>query len=213
MGFENGKLVRVVLRASVADDLQVNVLHYDLQDDIGEPGNDPQALADRFRDDVVPSFKTLFNSAWTIQPVVVEEEKDPQNPLAPRTGWVSGTAGPGTKVESGEQLPRACCQVASLQTGLLGRRFRGRTFVGGSWDESEQSGGVWTAGGKALGQAFMDAIPHQPDIQTGPSTSTANWCVYSRTQRGANLDPYAAHISSVVLRDGVFWLRSRQNSF
>lgn len=213
MGFENGKLVRVVLRATVADDQMVTTLHYDLDDNNDLQPNDPQSLADTFRDDVVPTFKALFNSAWSIQPVIVQEEFDPLNPTRPRSGWVSGAAVAGTRVDAAEQLPRAACQVTSLLTGLIGRRFRGRIFVPGSYYEDDQAGGVFNAALLTKVAAFTNSIPRQPDIAGPGSDSVANWCVYSRTQRAANLDPYAAHVATTVARAGVYWLRSRQNSF
>jgi hypothetical protein len=210
MGFENGKLVRVILRAATSTDQQVNTLHYDLQDDFSQPANDPQTLADTFRDDVIPHFITQYSSAWTIQPVEVIEEKDPQNPDAARSSWTSGSETPGTRSESTDLLPRACCTVVKISTDKIGRRFAGRMFVGGSNAEVEQDAGVWSTAQITLVNSLMSAIPLQPDIQDGESTSTANWCVYSRAQRAADFDPYAEHVTGYTIRSLVHWLRSRQ---
>lgn len=98
MGFENGKLLRVVVRATNGSRQEVNTFHYDLQDDVSQPANDPQQLADDFRDDVIPAFQPFYSSAWEFDPVYVVEEKDPQNPLAPRSSWNSGSSVPGTGV-------------------------------------------------------------------------------------------------------------------
>lgn len=212
MGFDNGKLVRVVLHAQVAALEWTTVLHYDLVDSPAG-ANDPQSLADAFRDDVIPTYKALFTPTITINPVLVEQEKDPQNPTSPRSSWTSGTDVVGTKTESTDELPLATTFLASLRTDTVGRRARGRIFIPGVWLEGEQSGGVWGSNAHTLAAAFTDSIPRQPDISPPLSDSTANWCVYSRTQRGADLDPYAPHITSVLLRNGVYWLRSRQNSF
>jgi hypothetical protein len=210
MGFENGKLVRVILRAATSSDQQVNTFHYDLQDAPAQPANDPQSLADTFRDDVLPHFVAQYSSAWLIQPVEVIQELDPQNPLAPRSSWTSGTETAGTRAESTDLLPRPCCTVVKLNTAKIGRRFAGRTFVGGSNAEVEQAAGVWTTAQITLVNTLMSAIPLQPDIAELGSDSTANWCVYSRTQRAADLDPYAEHITSYTIRTLVHWLRSRQ---
>jgi hypothetical protein len=212
VGFENGHLLRVVLQAQVGADSQVMVLHYDLQNATAGNDNDPQQLADDFRDDVVPAFAALYNSAWTIPPVLIEDEKDPLNPTDPRSSWSSGTTGAGTKTGTAtEQLPRACCAVATLKTDNIGRRHTGRIFLGGTTLEGDQNAGNWTGSGiVSLWDALLAAIPREPDIAAGVSDATAKWCVYSRTQRAANLDPYASAINAVVRRGPVHWLRSRE---
>jgi hypothetical protein len=214
MGFQNGKLVRVACEAlSGSGTAQVNVFHYDLIDDpvITGQENDPQLLADFFRDNVMTHVAALFDSGWTIQPVVVSEEKDPQNPNQARSQWTSGNALPGTRVVSGEALPWGVCGVAKWPTDHIGRRYTGRTFLGGALTESDQAGGVWTAGILGLWNAYLNAVPFQPDIQSGISEATANLCVYSRTARTLQVDPYAAHCKPHILRSKVYWLRSRES--
>jgi len=214
MGFENGKLVRVVLRAveNSTGDQQVNTFHYDLEDSLvpGNAPNDPQSLADFYRDNVVASFRAMYTSAWTIQPALVAQEIDPQNPLAPRSEWVSGAAAAGTKAAPTDLLPKASCGVCALTTNHIGKRYRGRIFLGGSIGEIDQSAGVWQSGITTLWGTFVAAIPRQPDIATGTSLSVANWVVYSRTQRTADLDPYASPIVSTSIRTKFRWLRSRE---
>lgn len=214
MGFENGKLVRVVMRAveNGTGDQQVNTFHYDLVDSAipGEPANEPQSLADYFRDNVVSVFKAFYISSWTIQPVVVAQELDPQNPTAARSEWVSGTAGAGTRSAQTDYLPKAACGVVSLTTAHIGKRYRGRCFLGGSTSEADQSNGVWQSGISTLWNAYIAAIPRAPDIATGVSTSTADWGVYSRTNRAADIDPYISKIVSTTLRTQFRWLRSRE---
>jgi len=214
VGFENGKLVRVVVRAvlNATGDQQVNTFHYDLVDSAipGEPANDPQALADFYRDNVLPTFKPMYTSSWTIQPVLVAQELDPQNPTAARSEWTSGSAAAGTKAAPTDLLPQACCAVAAITTNHIGRRYRGRTFLGGSIGEIDQSAGVWQSGATTLWNTYLASIPKQPDIATGASTSVANWGIYSRTQRAADLDPYISPVVSFSVRTKVRWLRSRE---
>ena len=213
MGFENGKLVRVVVSASFGGgpDKHVNVFHYDLVDSAipGNNANDPQQLADDFRDDVVPLVQLLFDSGWTIFPIVVQEELDPQDPLAARSEWVSGSAVAGTRTGVGDILPTGCCPVATLQTAHFGRRFRGRTFLLGPIAEGDQNAGTIGSSQLVKWQDYLDAIPRQPDLASGVSASTANWCVYSRTQRAQMKDPYANAITSAILHNSVHFLRSR----
>jgi hypothetical protein len=214
VGFENGKLVRVVMRAveNSTGDSQVNTLHYDLVDSAipGEPPNDPQSLADVFRDVVVPTFRAMYTASWTIQPVLVAQELDPQNPLAARSEWLSGAPLAGLRGAPTDLLPKASCAVAALTTTHIGKRYRGRMFLGGSMGEIDQSAGVWQASFIAIWNAYLAAIPRQPDIATGASLSVANWGVYSRTNRAADVDPYISPIASVALRTKFRWLRSRE---
>jgi hypothetical protein len=214
MGFENGKLVRVVVRAveNATGDQQVNTFHYDLEDSAvpGNAANDPQALADFFRDNVIAPFRAFYISSWSIQPVIVAQEKDPQNPNAARSEWVSGSVLAGTRAAQTDYLPKASTAVASLSTNHIGKRYRGRTFLGGSVSEADQSAGVWQSGITTLWTAYLNAIPKQPDIASGASASVANWVVYSRTNRAADIDPYASPVVSFTLRTQFRWLRSRE---
>src|SRR3954463_3246244 len=161
MGFENGKLVRVVVRAveNATGDQQVNTFHYDLEDSAvpGNAANDPQSLADFFRDNVIAPFRAFYIAGWTIQPVIVAQEKDPQNPNAARSEWVSGSALAGTRAAQTDYLPKASTAVASLSTNHIGKRYRGRTFLGGSVSEADQSAGVWQSGITTLWTAYLNA--------------------------------------------------------
>jgi hypothetical protein len=214
VGFENGKLVKVILRATRGADQQVNTFHYDLiggWDPLLSNGNNPQALADTFRDDVRPGWAAWYGSDWSIQPVQVVDEIDPQNPGDPRSSWTSGSAIAGTSSGSGDQLPPNLAIVVKLTTALIGRRHTGRTWISGSRQESEQSYGQWVSGIVAGAETFMGTIPMEPDIQegTGIGDDSAHWCVYSRTARAADQDPYASAVTGFAVRDLVHTLRSR----
>jgi hypothetical protein len=209
MGFVNGRLVRVVMKATKGLDTQVNVLHYDVQNTLGD--SSMQTLADFFRDNVLTPFRVLYDNTWTIQPVVVEDEIDPLNPTAPRSAWTSGAAAVGSSVAAGDLLPRACCVVVTLRSDHIGRRFTGRMFVSGITNEAKQNAGVWDPSWLGLVNAYVAAIPRNPDVFQAPANDgNCYWSVFSRTQRAANLNPYAAAITSTQTRDRVHWLRSRQ---
>lgn len=210
MGFENGHLLRVVLAADGPGGRNVvNVLHYDLEDAAIADTNDPQSLADAFRDDVIGPYAALFSSAWSVLPVVVEDEKDPLHPTAARAAWTSGTVVVGTRSIGSDELPPGLCGINKWLTEHIGRRFRGRMFMPGSIAENDQNAGV--VGSSILGpwETLITAIPKQPDIAGPASQSTAKLCVYSRTQRAANLDPYASAVTGHVLRNKLHYLRSR----
>jgi len=211
MSFDNGKVVRVVLEAMGGPLDHVNVLHYDLNDgSIPGESNNPQDLADRFRDNVIPAYGALFGAGYTIQPVLVQEEKDPLDPNAPRSEWTSGVAHPGTRTPTTDELPPACCVVVKLVSDSIGRRYTGRMFISGESHEGDQASGQWTQAWINSIAAFVNTIPHQPDIAGGAGTASAHWSVYSRTNRAQSQPHYMAHIQTYIIRTGVHWLRSRQ---
>lgn len=211
MGFQSGHLARVVLRATNGGNQIVNTLHYDLAGKGLSPGPGLQALANRFRDDVMTPWKACITPDWTIQPVEVIDEKDPLNPLDVRDQAVAGTAGPGTRLAppSSEVIPIQLCAMATVHTAHIGRSFRGRIFLPPLWSDAQIDAGV--VAGAQLGNynAFIAAIPIAPDLSTWTDT-TANLCVYSRTRRAANAGSYAEHATSITLDTTVRWLRSRK---
>jgi len=212
MSFTTGRQVRVVqhVQSAGGDDNQINVFNYDLNDT--EPGNpnSPQSLADFFRDNVTDKVRAFYSSAWNLLPWQVIEAKDPLNPNKPRSEWISGTPTAGTRVLAGEVLPRACCGVATLHTDRVGRRATGRLFLGGTLGEADQNNGQWLTSIITLWQAWLDSIPHQPDVSPPASTSHANWVVYSRTNRAEDESEYNSHVLTPVLHSKVHWLRSRE---
>jgi len=218
MGFENGRVLRVNLRATRSPSMeQVNTFHYDIHDSDLTLKCDPQKLADAFRDDVRPAFAALYSAAWQIEPVVIVEERDPQDPNAPRSEWVSGSAGVGGRALATESLPHAMCGVATLKTQHIGRRFTGRLFLGGELVEGDQSTGQWLPAITGLWTTYLNAVPKSPDITDAVEVDRCLWSVYSRTQRTpdaahpAGEDPYLSKIVSMPIRPNVHWLRSRDD--
>lgn len=211
MGFENGRVVAVVLTAlkTGTQNTQVTRFVYDLDDSLIDIDNDPQLLADAFSTSVMGPYKALFSNAWGCGSPVVEEVIDPLNKERPRASWLGTGGGVGTLVTATDLLPQAVCGLAALKTGFRGRRFNGRIFIPGVYSEGDQAAGVFGGGTVARMQAFLDAIPRTPDITSGPSAATAKWSVFSRTQRGSNLDPYLMPVSQAIATARVRWLRSR----
>jgi hypothetical protein len=202
--FDDGQLVRAVFEAQhkASLTLNVNVLHYFAASNLA----DPQVLADALADDPLTDFKALYSNEWTVSAIEVVDEKDPLNPTHPLTGVTSGTTGDGTRSRSGDKAPRPECAVVTVSTGLHGRRFRGRLFLGGDIRQADDADGVWLSGQKAVWQTFIDAIP----LTVEAGADDWHWIVYSRTERAANLPNYATPVTGTLLRDQVHWLRSRE---
>lgn len=211
VSFETGKTLRVVLRATNADLEQVNVLHYDLNDSNDLQDQDPQALADFFRDNVVQHIQPLLAASWSIQPVLVQQELDPQNPFDPRQEWTSGGVLGGTKAAVGDYLPPGVAVLYRLQSDHIGRRYNGRLWAIGTESEGDQADGIWSSSYLDGVNFYVNAIPKQPDIGPPGSLNKCNWSVYSRTNRAANVPTYLAHVQAAIVRTKVHYLRSRSN--
>jgi len=211
MGFENGDVFEVrVMTQDTAGHTMVNALHYDAIDAITGETNSGQALADFFRDHVTSHLTIFLNANWSVMPYVVTQVLDPQDKLAARTQWVSGVATPGVRGSASDPLPLQNCSFATLRTGHIGKRFRGRCFLPWPLLESDQQGGIIEADHKTAAQAYMDAIPRQPDVSGPLSPATCTWSVYSRTQRAQNRNPYLSAVTSAAMQNEVHVLRSRQ---
>lgn len=211
MGFENGHIARVVLRAELGSNSIVSVLHYDLEANLVEALPSLQALANRIRDAVIPAWRACIIPDWLVQPVEVIDERDPLHPDANRTSVTAGTPQAGTRLAppAGEVVPIQMCGMATLRTGRIGRSFRGRMFLPPVWSDNSIDGGVLAGAQFVNYQGLVASIPLQPDLVTGAGAGTANLCVYSRTRRALNHDPYAQHVTAITLDNTVRWLRSR----
>jgi hypothetical protein len=158
---------------------------------------------------VLPKLRNIMSDGFVVQPVVVADEVDPLNPTKPREEWQSGTAANGDRVVTGESLPKFCTTYVRLNSAFVGRRYNGRLFPPADLFEGDNFNGGLDAGIKAGIQAYLDAIPRQPDIASGTSNAQANWCIFSRTARLQQSGPYLAHVTDVTLSSVLHSMRSR----
>lgn len=215
MGFVDGHLARAVFRMHSGSHEVVNVIHYDMHDTAipGSAHTSLQSLADALRDACTLPYRSLFPSNWTMDPIVVQDEIDPQHPGSARSGATSGGGAAGLMdvPTSGNQLPLELCAVATIHTAHIGRRYRGRMFLPPLFTEDAITSGLLDNSKKLSYQNFLDSIPKQPDVVSGvdPIDTVTNWSVYSRTNRQQGLDPYASPVTSYEVRTSVRFLRSR----
>jgi hypothetical protein len=104
-------------------------------------------------------------------------------------------------------------RIYKLNTGKVGRSFRGRMFVSGTMFESDSAANDWLAPAASnfayLADQYVNAIPIEPDLVVGASTAQVQWVVYSPTRRGRGLDDYANKVTEKIPRSLVHSLRSR----
>lgn len=90
---------------------------------------------------------------------------------------------------AGDALPPQAAAVITWTTGLVGRRFRGRTFM---WPagEGSQAGGVYTEAYLALMDAFADEA-----LLIGSGILTATYQLVVHSVAGGTNTPVTGHIS------------------
>jgi len=193
----------------------------------GDPTpTDGQVLADYFKD----AFRAMQNAgityfSWTLQQL----RGGTVTPVASecrRTGGILYQGVPGGTLVgaiSGDPLPPQNAFVSTLNTGLAGKRRRGRMYLaglteteqsGGSWITSKvtQMAGVWTTVLNAYGSAGTE-----PNWRLGVwSERTATGCVPAETRphhptniEAPNLAAAFAAVTSVQVKSVVYSQRRR----
>lgn len=112
---------------------------------------------------------------------------------------------------AGEGLPHQCAMVATLRTGFVGRRKRGRLYLAG-FGEAKQANGGWDAAMVAAIQTYFDDLV--AGVGLGGSSTDYQWGVWSRVNGGEDPGPYNlaagwTPVSSVVVRNTVYSQRRR----
>lgn len=200
----------------------VNTLHVATSTDvptwIGGSAPDPEALATELNTRYTTKFRAMLTNSATLHDLTVQDELDPLNPSEAREGFVKSIELAGTRVESNRDQPNMLCAVATLQTGKIGRSFRGRMFLPPVVSESAVSTGTFTTAGDywLACIAFLKEIA--PTFGGGSAFSSlwldtwhAKHVVYSRTRRAHGDDEWANDIVSYRLNKTPHWLRSREH--
>lgn len=211
MGFENGNVYTVVFKATKNGRDEVNVFHYDGDNNDDPQTNNGQSLADAVANDSLSWFKGLYDTSWAIGPVIVTETQDPQNPTAPRSQWQAGGQGNGLTTPSATPAASGAFVCVTVKTKHIGRRYTGRKFVGGSATEADINGNKWETPHIGAVATFVDSLPKQPDVAGPGSLATCKLSVYSRSQRAQMRDPYLSEVVSNLPHDEIHWLRRRAN--
>lgn len=110
-----------------------------------------------------------------------------------------------------EGLPPQSAMVISLRTGIAGRSYRGRLYLGG-FGEDKQANGGWIAGLLSGMQTYVDDLVAA--LGSGGSNSDYEWGVWSRVLGGDDPGPYNLSagwhaITSGIVRPTVYTQRRR----
>jgi hypothetical protein len=167
--------------------------HYFDRKTAGDPTvADAQVLADYFKD----AFKAQQNAAisyysWTLQQMRGGTVTAIASECRRTGGILYQGIFTGTLVGSlaGESLPPQSAMVTTLNTGLAGKRRRGRMYLAGK-GEAEQSGGTWLVGTTtAMAAVWSTVIAAYGTAGTEPnwrlgvwSERTATGCVPAETR-------------------------------
>lgn len=115
----------------------------------------------------------------------------------------------GTRSLSGDGAPSWLARCISWRSAYAGRRFRGRSYIGGMF-ESMMNGNDLVSGELTLMDAYVSAM-----LATfGGSGTSANWvfCVYSQVARdgGATCPTAASQVAAGISRSAIASMRSRK---
>lgn len=191
-----GDIYRVAIRAEIGTDDVVNVVHFRTTVSVGAVQNEPLALAQGLEDDVLPGLAANQSGSLQYREITVRGVTQPtigaDHPL-------TGIGGAGT----GELLPYFNAMLVLLRTGLFGRSYQGRFFVGGL-EEGAQSNSTFNAGILANVQSAIDAMRTVTDVQPGGLTYSFELGVYSRL-----LSTFTP-VSSVLAQPSVAKMSSRK---
>ena len=170
-----------------------------------DPDPDISDVADGIWDWWDDHYPFVISSSYSIDTLHVVELYSMTPAVFDKT---IGTAGSAV---SGTALPRELCRVITLNTGIAGRRYRGRNFLpcprnGGELLSSnankfDTSSSWWSAG-----HSFCSDLLAGHDMTYGPLgiyNTHLSTRVYSR------VGVTDTDVTGILERDAVHWLRSR----
>lgn len=167
-----GDIYRAAVRAQIGTDDVVNVLHYRTTVSVGAVGNEPVALAEGLEIDFVTALAAQQNQQLQYQEITV---RGVTQPTIGTDHSLTGIVGGGT----GELLPFQDAMLVLLRTGLFGRSYQGRSFVGGL-EEAAQSNSTFNVGIRTnIESVFNDSLSLTV-ILPGGLTYSFELGVYSR---------------------------------
>lgn len=167
-----GDIYRVAIRAEIGSDDIVNVMHYRTTVSVGAVSNEPLALAQGLEDDFISLLQANQNQNLQYREIAV---RGVTQPTIGTDHSMTAVGGAGI----GELLPTFNAMLVLLRTGLFGRSYQGRFYVGGL-EEGAQEDSEFNAGILANLEAALDDARTITDVQPGALTYSFELGVYSR---------------------------------
>lgn len=173
-------LIRIVCKDPTGGEC-INVLHYLVTAIGGAPATDAD-LASAFDTACEASIKAALNSGWTYDGVECSIQNRVPLPLTQKNN-VSAGAGAGI----GTPAPSQVCGILSWGSLLSGRKFRGRTYVGGVSAGNTTSTGLPTNAYQALLTTLGNAIIGFTNVAIGGRTATIALALWHKATRTTTL--------------------------
>lgn len=136
----------------------VNVMHWEYLPAEFYGMAEMSTLSEIYMDDLIPFLRNCYYSDTTIftQLRLRQVTGDGMLELITPIGLA------GTRTRDGDRLPPYSALVISLKTAYIGRRYRGRNYLGG-FAEQDQQNGLWEADTANLVQGYIDGFAtHHP---------------------------------------------------
>lgn len=172
-------------------------------------GIDPEADISDVADAIWSWWSTYYvfviSSSYTIQTLHLQELYNVAPPVWDKTINVAGSA------VSGTALPRELCRVITLNTGIGGRRYRGRMFLPcprntGELLSSDANRFDTTSSWWSAGHSFCSDLLSGDDFTYGPAgVYSAHLSLRVHSRVGA----FDKDVVGIQERDAVHFLRSR----
>lgn len=201
-----GDVWQVQVRGRVVTQDHVHTLHF--RDITGLAA--PTAIVTVWQASCRTAFRNLFESDdLPVQDYVITQVCGSLPFAASAAATEPGATQGGTRTSSSDLVPSWLARVISWRTAFSGRRYRGRSYLGGM-HESWLSFNTLSAGDITL----MDAYANTILTAFGPTGSSSDWraVVYSQRARdlGATCIAAGSQITGFLSRTQVGSMKSRK---
>ena len=172
------------INTNTATNLVINGWTFQQQGDLTtkEAG---ESLIDAFQANVQTAYRGLFHSNFLVVAYHVRGLTDPTYGFDKDAVNLAGTL-------TGSVLPSQVSSVASWRTGLIGRRFRGRTYLPPANEES-------LTDGLFAGSYRTNVINWGEDMITiEDNTESILWSLHVHSKAGGTFTPVTGVLNSVV---------------
>lgn len=131
----------------------VNVMHWEYlpAEFYGIP--EMNDLSTIYMDDLIPFLRNCYYSDTTVLTQLRLRQVTGEGMLE----VITPIGLSGTRTRDGDRLPPYSALVISLKTAYIGRRYRGRNYLGG-FAEQDQQNGLWEADTANLVQDYIDGF-------------------------------------------------------